>query len=496
MAKELEKEQPDSTEPQDELETEAAESQNELEEEVEEQEPSLKDRISVAVEDVGLLRKQLKVTVPREAIDERLTRSYEELRHEAAVPGFRKGRAPMELIRKRFGKEVSDDVRAAIITEAYEAALEKEQLEVLGEPDIDLDKIELPDEGDLEFACEVEVKPEFDLPSLKGIEIRQPKIEVTAEDIDREVERLRMLAGRFEVVEDGVKADDLVTADLVVTVDGEQITSQSDVGLFARPRAIEGMVFEDLAERLAGAKAGQQRTLEGTLPDDYEREDLRGKRAEVQITVKEVKRLVLPELNEQFLSDYGFESEEELRNSIREGLEARLGDRVRSARREQVRQYLLENVKLDLPEKLSNRQAARVAARRILQMRSQGVPDTEIEKRMDELQTQARQQAANDLKLFFIMEKIAEQLDVSVSEEELNGRIAAIAQAYGRRFDRVRDEMIRDGSFSALYLELRDEKCIDKILETAKIIEESASPEESADSADRSKEESVADDAT
>ncbi len=149
---------------------EGAEQQNQVEgaeqqeETAEEQETSLKDRISVGVEEVGTLRKKVKITVPRDAIDERLENSYKELSREATVPGFRKGHAPRGLIERRFGKDIADDVRTKLLAESYEAAIEKESLTVLGQPDVDLKAIELPEQGDLEFSCEVEVRPEFELP--------------------------------------------------------------------------------------------------------------------------------------------------------------------------------------------------------------------------------------------------------------------------------------------------------------------------------------------
>ena len=170
----------------------------------------------------------------------------------------------------------------------------------------------------------------------------------------------------------------------------------------------------------------------------------------------------------------GFESEEEMRKFIRERLTGRLDQEVQRAMRSQVEQYLLENVKFDLPEKLSGRQTERAVMRRVLQMRNQGVPDAEITKHMDDLRVRVQEQTRNDLKLFFIMNKIAEQLEVDVTEGELNARIAQIAQAYGRRFDRIRDDMMKDGSIESLVLEIRDAKVVDKIIEKAKITEEAA----------------------
>jgi trigger factor len=444
----------------------------EQQEEQTEQETPLKDRISVDVEDAGTLRKKVKVTVPREVISERLDKQFKELRGEAALPGFRKGHAPRVLIEKRFGKDVTDEVRTAIVAESYDAAVEKESLDVLGQPDLDPKTIELPTEGNLEFSCEVEIKPQFELPSIEGIEVKKPKIEVSDEDVTREIDRFRALRGTFQATNEPIKADDMIVGDVVVTAEGQEVSKQEGQSMHARARVFEGMAFENFGDVIVGAKPGDTRTVEGTLPDDYEKQELRGKKATVAVTVKEVKRMVLPEMNAELLSGMGFESEEEMRKFIRERLTGRLDQEVQRAMRTQVEQYLLENVKFDLPEKLSGRQTERAVMRRVLQMRNQGVPDAEISKHMDDLRVRVQEQTRNDLKLFFVMNKIAEQLEVDVTEGELNARIAQIAQAYGRRFDRIRDDMMKDGSIESLVLEIRDAKVVDKIIEKAKITEE------------------------
>lgn len=441
------------------------------EESTEPQETPLKERIAVDVEGVGTLRKKVKITVPRDVIDERLEKSYKDLSRDATVPGFRKGHAPRGLIERRFGKDINEDLRKALIGESYQAAIDKTSLAVLGEPDVDIDAIKIPEKGDLEYSCEVEIRPEFELPNIEGVEVKKPKVEVTDEDVNKEVDRFRALRGTFQSVEEGAKTDDMIVADIVVTAEGQEVRKLEGTSVFARPRVVEGMTFENFGEVMTGAKAGDTKTLEGTLPEDYEKTELRGKKATVQVAVKEVKRMVLPELTQELLSSMGFENADEMRKFFRERLTARVDQEMKRAQREQVHHYLLENVKFDLPEKLTTRQADRALVRRVLQMRSQGVPDAEIEKNMDQMRVKIGEQARNDLKLFFIMNKVAEKLEVDITEGEVNARIAAIAQAYGRRFDRVRDDMFKDGSIEALYLELRDEKVLDKILKKAKIVE-------------------------
>lgn len=467
------------------------------EEEGEEEDPkeAMKKVIAVDVVDAGVLRKALTVTVPEEKLREELDKDYKELISEAIVPGFRRGRAPRRLVEKRFGSDVGEQVQTRVVSNAYLAAIDKEDLKVLGDPLLwvevkdkkakeeegkeqlvdmptALRHMKLPDEGELTFRCEVEVKPEFELPQLDGVEVEKPKLEVTDEDVTVQIDRYRAQLGNWAPVPDGqVEIDDLLVCDMKMTSDGKEVKAQENIQLAARAQVVEGVTLEDLGEKFEGAKAGDTRTFEGPLPDDYEVEDLRGKQAEFALTINDIKRLNLPPLDEAYLSTLGFDSEEEYRSSVKQQMESRLGQEVRRGMRNQVRKYLLDNTQLDLPEGLSSRQTERAVMRRMIELQRQGVPQAEIEKHADELRTGAREQAVAELKLHFVLEQIAEKLDIDVTEEEINGAIAAIARTYNRRFDRVRDELAKNNGIDSLYLEIRDEKCIDGILEKAKITE-------------------------
>lgn len=455
----------------------------------------LKEEVQVTTEDVGTLRKKLIITVPREAIDRRLSEQYDELSHDATVPGFRKGRAPRRLIEKRFGHDVSDQIRTQLVGQAYLAATEKEDLKTLGDPMIwatpkpekgatavageklvsvqeALELIELPEEGDLTLACEVEVRPEFSLPELKGIQLERPKISITDDDVDKEINRRLATLGSWQPIEEGpVEADDLIVADVKMIVDGETVLDQENAEFAARPQRIEGIVLEDLGDVLVGKKIGDECTVEAAVPDDHERESLRGKTATFTFKLQDLKRLLLPKLDSTFLTSLGFETEDDLRAFFRTEMEAKLDQVINEALHNQTQLYLLENTKLDLPEQLSVRQIDRAVIRRMVDMRTQGVPQEEIEKHADELRTNVSAQVPRELKLQFILDAIGEEQEVQISEEELNAQIAGIARQYNRRFDRVRDELAKGDGLNSLYVRLRDAKILDRLIADAVISE-------------------------
>lgn len=447
----------------------------------------LKEAVQVDVADAGTLRKRLTVTVPRETIDEQQSEQFDELSREALVPGFRRGRAPRALIVKRFGRDVNEQLKSEVLSRGYMAAIEKIDLKVIGDPELIVagddgaervvsveeafDTIALPADGPMTFTCEVEIRPEFELPALEGFEIKKPVVEISGEDIQKQIDRIRAMQGTYEPVVGKVKEDDLVICDLTLSIDGKEIKKEENVSVAARPQRVDGIAVEDLGKALVGKKAGDKLSVEATVGDDHPQAEWRGKNAQFDFVLHDVKRLALPAVDEAFLSGLGFDSEEELRNWVREDMSARLGDAIRDGLRGQVREYLLEKTKVDLPSGLSHRQADRVAELRKIELRRRGVPDAEIDKHLDELRLQARTEAVSDLKLFFIMEKLSEELDVHVGEDELNGQIALMAQRYNRRFDRMRDELAKGEGLTNLYLQMRDEKIIDLLITKAKIVE-------------------------
>lgn len=460
----------------------------------------LKEAVTVKKEEVGNLRVKLTVGVPRDVLDERMGKEYDELRREAVVPGFRKGHAPLRLIEKRFGSDVGNQLKGQLLSSGYLAAVEKEELKPLGDPDVwvtveeerktddgkkekvkveklvslerALDHIEMPAEGDLNFQCEIELKPEFDLPELSKIPVEKPKLAVTDEQVENEMKRLTALRGSFEPVEGGkVEEDDMLYGDAKLTVGDVVLLEEDNYDAAARDMVIKGVPLKGFKDAVLGKKQGDTASADVTVPDDHEDLDLRGKKAKFEFKVSEIKRLVIPPIDEEFLKQAGFESEDELRDTIKTNLEGRLEQEVKEHMRQQVGDYLIEKTNIEVPEGLSKRQSERSVARRMVEMYQHGVPQAEIEKALDEMRLSAQEQAARDLKLFFIMEKVAEDREVDVAEEEINGAIAMMAQRTGKRFDRVRDELSKDNGLMMLYMQIRDAKVIDTLLDEAEVTE-------------------------
>jgi trigger factor len=460
----------------------------------------LKEAIQVKRETIGSLRLKLTVDVPRDTVDHRMGKQFAELKRDSIIPGFRKGHAPLRLVEERVGADVGDQLKSQLLSNGYLAAVEKENLKPLGDPlfwiktkeervgedkkprtveveklvpfDQALDHVVLPKEGSMSFSCELELKPEFELPGLDNIPIERPAVSIDDEDVDLELRRLLMRRGTFQPVEGGkVQADDMLYVRMKMSVGDEVIHTEDNFDIAARDIRVKGVPLVGLSKALVGKKCDDEVTFEATVPDDHEKIDLRGKTAKFEFVIREIKRLELPPMDAEFLTSIGFESEDELRTAVRTTLESELDRTIKAKMYDQVGEYLLKNTTLDIPEGLSARQTDRAVSRRMIEMLQMGIPPAELEKGLDELRGKAHASAVRDLRLYFIIEKIADEREVEVKEEEINAAIAQIARRTGKRFDRVRDELSKGDGLHTLYWQLRDEKVMDEILTKAKITE-------------------------
>ena len=177
----------------------------------------------------------------------------------------------------------------------------------------------------------------------------------------------------------------------------------------------------------------------------------------------------LAEIDQAFLDGLGFANEGELREALREQMLQRVEYDVQQSMRDQINNYLLQNVYIDLPSKLSDRQADRVLSRRRIELLMRGLPEDQVDSQIEALRGGIKDEAVRDLKLFFILQKIATDFSVDVDEAELNGRIALLAAQSGKRPEKLKQEMTADGSLLSMYVQMREQKAVDKILETAKI---------------------------
>jgi trigger factor len=228
---------------------------------------------------------------------------------------------------------------------------------------------------------------------------------------------------------------------------------------------------ETLDKLLIGAKAGDVRETTVDVPKTYFREQYRGKKVELRITVKDIKWLKPAELNENFLRAHDAGDEDELREKIRDRLQSRLEQQARTEMTQQIYQHLLDNTDFDLPLNIVAEHSTMLLQRQYTSLLLRGLQREQIDEHMDRLRASSEQQAEEQVKTFFIMDAVAKKLEIEVSDEEINGHIAQLAMDRGQRPERMREQMERDGSLDTFKAQVRENKCVAKLLESAEVIE-------------------------
>ncbi|MBA4028200.1 MAG: trigger factor [Planctomyces sp.] len=439
----------------------------------------------VTVTDVGPSRKKLAIEVPAEAVDESLALSLDTLVAEAEIPGFRRGRAPRRLIEKKFGAAVLTQAKEQLVSAAFSRAVEEHKLRVIGNPvgDETLKSLALESGKPLRFEIEVEVPPQFELPSLEGIAVKKPLAEVRDEVIDRELNKLLIQEGRLEDREFAEAGDYLTGHARLLGGDGTAYFEQDGIVVQVPPTdkggqgMIVGLVVDDLGAQLGAPRPGQKLTVRARGPENHEIEALRGKDLVVEYTPARADRIV-PTTPEELVTRFGMPDEGALRGAVRQRLYERALIEQAVVMRRQVARWLLQSVSMELPERVTASQSARNLERRRLEMLYRGLESAAIEQSLASLRSASNSAAANELKLFFVLDRAAEQLGVRVSEGEVNGRIAQIAAQRGERPEKIRQQLIASNQVSGIVLQIREHKTLDAILAKATVTE--MSPEEFA----------------
>lgn len=429
----------------------------------------------VKIEDAGPSRKKLSITVPADQVAEKIEASLNMLVTQAQLPGFRPGRAPRRLIERKFGGAVRDEAKTQIIAEAYQAAVEQHELKVLGEPETSgLEDLEIKDGEALSFEVEVEVLPEFDLPELEGIEVLRPEIGVKDEQVEDEVQKILINEGSLEE-RDTPEPGDYVSGHGVMTgSDGtEHHNIEGAVVQIPKPEdapkgMILGIVVDDLTKQLGLPKPGETATIKATGPEHHEIESVRGDDLKITFKVERIDRII-PATIESVLERSQIESEDALREFVKNQLDQRAESEQRTLMRRQISRHLAEKAELELPERLTENQAARNLERARLDLMYRGLDSAEVERQVAEMRSDSLEGARRELKLYFVLNKAAEELGVQVDESEINGQIARIAMQRGERPEKLRQDMIQQNRIPHLFQQLREHKTMDAILDKASV---------------------------
>ena len=324
------------------------------------------------VEDISSVKKKINVEIAPEAVVKELEKALADVAKKARIAGFRQGKAPKAIVEKHYGEEVRNEVTQRLVTESYLQALQENNLNPVEVPHIE-NVSSLAKGSPLTFTATVEVRPNIELGAYDGIEVKEQVIAVSDEELNQTIDRLREMYAQLEVVEGRpLEKNDTAIIDFEEFREGKPIegAKASDYMLALGANSlIPG--FED---QLVGMNGGESREIKVTFPADYNNKVLAGKDAAFKVTLKEIKKKVLPELNDEFAKDIGGNtSVDELREGIKKDLEARKRDEQASAQREEILSKLVEAHTFDIPPGMVESELQAMARQQATRMARQGM---------------------------------------------------------------------------------------------------------------------------
>jgi trigger factor len=431
--------------------------------------------VNVSVENLAPCRKLVRIEIDAKQVDETFDSITKDFQKHASLPGFRPGKAPRDMVLRKYEKDIEGEVKKKLITDSYRKAVDEQKLNVLGYPDIE--EIQFGRGQTLQFAATIETAPEFELPEYKGLPAKKEARGVSDADMERALDALRQQQVSFKTVERAAQTGDMAVVNFTGTSDGKPITDlaptakglteQKSFWVEMQPQSF----IPGFADQLSGAKAGDQRTVNVDFPADFVTPQLAGKKGVYEVELVEVKEKVLPAFDDAFAKSYGAESLEKLREGVQRDLENELKFSQGKNIRNQIIRELLARVNFQLPESAVANETRNVVYDLVRENQKRGISREQIEKEKEKIYTAATHSAKDRVKFAFLMQRIAEKEDIKVSQEEVARRITQLAGMYQIPPEQFAKDLQKRNGLIEIYDQVMTDKVVELLEQNAKIEE-------------------------
>ncbi|BBH47153.1 trigger factor [Pseudomonas sp. KU43P] len=425
--------------------------------------------MQVSVENTSALERRMTIAVPAERVENEVNKRLQQTAKRAKVAGFRPGKVPMSVIRQRFEADARQEAFGDLVQASFYEAIVEQKLNPAGAPAVEPKSFEKG--KDLEFVAIFEVFPEFTVAGLDSIKVERLSAEVADADLDNMLEVLRKQNVRFETVERAAEKDDQVNIDFVGKIDGEAFAGGSAKGtqlVLGSGRMIPG--FED---GLVGAKAGEERVVNVTFPEDYQNLDLAGKAAEFTITVNSVSAPQLPELNEEFFAQFGIKETtlEGFRAEVRKNMERELRQAIKTKVKNQVMDGLLAANPIEVPKALLENEVNRLRVQAVQQFGGNIKPEQLPAELFEE-------QAKRRVVLGLIVAEVVKQFELKPDDAKVREMIEEMASAYQEPEQVIAWYYKNDQQLNEVRSVVLEEQVVDTVLQKATVTDKSVSYED------------------
>ncbi|MEX6676268.1 trigger factor [Pseudomonas sp. W2Oct36] len=425
--------------------------------------------MQVSVENTSALERRMTIGVPAERIETEVNKRLQQTARKAKIPGFRPGKVPMSVIRQRYEDGARQDALGDLIQATFYEAVVEQKLNPAGAPSVEPKTFEKG--KDLEYIATFEVFPEFTVAGFDSISVERLSADVADSDLDNMLEILRKQNVSFEVADRAAQNEDQLNIDFVGKIDGEAFAGGSATGtqlVLGSGRMIPG--FED---GLVGAKAGEERVLNLTFPEDYQNLELAGKTAEFTVTVNTVSAPTLPELNETFFKQFGIKETniEGFRTEVRKNMERELRQAIKSKVKNQVMDGLLAANPIEVPKALLENEVNRLRVQAVQQFGGNIKPDQLPAELFEE-------QAKRRVELGLIVAEVVKQFDLKPDDTRVRELIQEMASAYQEPEQVVAWYYKNEQQMNEVRSVVLEEQVVDTVLQKASVTDKAVSYEE------------------
>lgn len=425
--------------------------------------------MQVSVENTSTLERRMTISVPADRIESEVNKRLQQTARRANIPGFRPGKVPMSVIRQRYDATARQEAMGDLIQESFYQAVSEQKLNPVGLPSVEPKDYEAGQ--DFEYIATFEVFPEFTVDGLENISIERLQAEVTDADMEKMISVLQKQHARYETVEREAKNEDQVNIDFVGTIDGEVFAGGSAKGtllVLGSGRMIPG--FE---EGIVGARAGEERTIDVTFPDDYQNQDLAGKTAQFAITVNTVAEAKMPELDETFFGLFGMKDVDfdGFRSEVRKNMERELKQAIRNRIKTQVMDGLIETNPIEVPQALVQDEINRLRQQAVQRFGGNMNPE-QIPANLFE------EQAKRRVALGLLVAELVKQLELKADESKVRELIEELASAYQEPEQVVSWYYQNESQMNEVRSVVLEDLVVDTILEKAQVKDAQVSYEE------------------
>ncbi|MCI7227646.1 Trigger factor [uncultured Clostridium sp.] len=432
--------------------------------------------MSLKVENLEHNMAKLTIEVSAEEFEEAIKHAYVKNKNKINIHGFRKGKAPQAMIEKMYGAGIFyEDAANELIPKAYDAEIENCDLDLVSQPKIDVVQIEKG--KPFIFTAEVAVKPEVTLGAYEGVEVPKTEINVTDEEVDAEVDKEREKNSRTTTVEDrGVENGDMIKLDFDGSVDGVAFDGGKAENYDLTVGS--GSFIPGFEEQLVGVKAGEEKEVKVTFPEDYHAKDLAGKEAVFKCKVNEIKVKELPEANDEFAQDVSeFDTLAEYKEDLKKKLTERKEAAAKNAKEAAAVEAAVANAEMDIPDAMVDGQVRQMANDFARRIQSQGLTVDQYfqftgmtaEKLMDQMKPEALKRIKNSL----VLEAIAAKENFEIAEEKIEEELKKMSEAYKMEVDKIK-EALGESGLDQMKAELKIQAAVDFIRDKATEVEKKA----------------------